>query len=220
MTSLTNVSPAASYGDVLTTTNGGGGLTTTLNALQDGLGNNSTITIATNAINFSTTGGNSFQINGVPLTASAEQLNNFANTNYQILTGTLSPTQIMAMSAASIQIIPAPGLGKGIIVDKLVLELIYSGTAYTGGGSIYAQYSAAGVGNGGNTATISQIAAAFLQQTQNSTAGTPFGIGGGTNFLPSSAIVNVPVCITNSTAAFATGNSNVNYTVTFYTINL
>jgi hypothetical protein len=66
MTSLTNLSPAASYGDLLTTTNNGQGLTTTLKFVQDGLGNSSPMQIATNAVNFITTGGNSFQINGVP----------------------------------------------------------------------------------------------------------------------------------------------------------
>lgn len=76
MTTLTNLQIAASYGDLLTTTNSGNGLSTTLQSLQDGLGNDSTVEIATNAINFSRSNGNQFQLDGIALTASATSINN------------------------------------------------------------------------------------------------------------------------------------------------
>ncbi len=53
MTNLTNLVPLRSFGDLLTTTNGGNGLTQDLANLQDGYGNNSSIQISTEATKFS-----------------------------------------------------------------------------------------------------------------------------------------------------------------------
>lgn len=52
MTNLTNLYPLSSYGDLLTTTNGGRGLSETLANLQDGYGNNSDIEISTTSTKF------------------------------------------------------------------------------------------------------------------------------------------------------------------------
>lgn len=52
MTNLTNLDPSASFGDLLTTTNGGNGLTVDLETLQDGFGNDSSILISKVATQF------------------------------------------------------------------------------------------------------------------------------------------------------------------------
>jgi hypothetical protein len=75
MSSLTGQPIYQYYGDLLTTTNSGAGLSTTLQPLQDGLGNSSTVQIATNAINFSRANGSTFQLDGVNLTATATSIN-------------------------------------------------------------------------------------------------------------------------------------------------
>jgi len=74
MTQLTNQDPNATYGDLLTTTNNGNGLSTTLQQVQDGFGNSSTMRIATNAVNFDRTSG-SFQLDGIALTATSTNIN-------------------------------------------------------------------------------------------------------------------------------------------------
>lgn len=79
MTNLTTLLPGASYGDLLTTTNNGQGLSLVLEPLQDGLGNNSIVTISKTAINFNRSGPNTFQLDGVALTATATALNNVGN---------------------------------------------------------------------------------------------------------------------------------------------
>lgn len=81
MTSLTNQLPEYTYPDLLTTTNSGQGLTTVLKNLQDGIGNNSTVQIATNAINFNRTGGNSFQLDGTAITPLGVNINSVCNPN-------------------------------------------------------------------------------------------------------------------------------------------
>lgn len=75
MTNLTLNSPARSYGDVLTTNNTGSGLDAILRPLQDGFGRNSTVTISTNSINFDRTAGNAFNLDSLPLDASATIMN-------------------------------------------------------------------------------------------------------------------------------------------------
>lgn len=75
MTSFVNQQFQSVFGDTLTTTNQGNGLSTTLQPLQDGFGNNSTVTIATNAINFDRSGPNTFQLDSISLTASSTQIN-------------------------------------------------------------------------------------------------------------------------------------------------
>lgn len=87
MTQLTNLVIGASYGDVLTTTNSGQGLTTNLLPLQDGLGNNSTISLATNKVNFDRSGGSTFQLDGVPLISLASIINQVCQVN-PVLPGT------------------------------------------------------------------------------------------------------------------------------------
>lgn len=77
MTDLTNFSIAQVYEDYITlgTATAGTGLTNTLVNVQDGLGQSTPMQISLTAVNFSTVGGNSFQINGVPLSASSSRLN-------------------------------------------------------------------------------------------------------------------------------------------------
>jgi len=87
MTSLTNQQPEYTYPDLLTTTNSGQGLASTLKNLQDGIGNNSTVQIATNAINFNRTGGNTFQLDGVAMDSTSANINSVCKLN-PVLPGT------------------------------------------------------------------------------------------------------------------------------------
>jgi dihydrofolate reductase len=76
MTNLVNTLPESTFGDVLTTTNNGQGLPmTTPVPLQDGLGNNSPITMSQTIFNVNNTGPFQFQINGVTLLATPASLN-------------------------------------------------------------------------------------------------------------------------------------------------
>ncbi len=90
MTNLTNTLPEYTYGDLLTTTNDGQGLTSTLKNLQDGFGNNSTIQIATNAVNFNRSGA-TFQLDSVAVTSLSVDINSVCKPN-PILPGTGSVT--------------------------------------------------------------------------------------------------------------------------------
>ncbi len=75
MTQCTNLNIASVYGDWLTTTNNGQGLSQILEPLQDGLGNPSPIQISQIAVNFLRSGNFSFNLDGEELTATADELN-------------------------------------------------------------------------------------------------------------------------------------------------
>lgn len=80
MTRLVGSTPESTFGDVITTTNSGQGLPeSTPVAIQDGLGNNSSISMSQSVFNVNTTSGHEFQISGVALTASADVLNQVSN---------------------------------------------------------------------------------------------------------------------------------------------
>lgn len=80
MTQLTNQSPASTYGDLLTCTNSGQGLKVAQTNLQDGLGNNSPILIATTSVNFDR-GLGQFQLDGVAMTANSVDINSMCQPN-------------------------------------------------------------------------------------------------------------------------------------------
>lgn len=98
MTSLVNQPFQNVFADTLTTTNSGQGLSTTLQPLQDGIGNNSTITIATNAVNFNRGGGNTFQLDSVALTAPATNINNICG-GTPSFSGSSTPLQLPSFAS-------------------------------------------------------------------------------------------------------------------------
>src|SRR5882724_8731465 len=57
----------------------------------------------------------------------------------------LTAAQIIAMSATPVQLVPAQGAGKSIVVTRLAVRITRTSTAFTGGGNTIVQY--------GNTAT-------------------------------------------------------------------
>jgi len=95
MTQLTNQTPASTYGDLLTTTNGGNGLTNVLQNVQDGFGNNSPMQIATNAVNFL---AGSLQLASVAITTSATNINQSTQPN-PVFSGTGSITVTVGTTA-------------------------------------------------------------------------------------------------------------------------
>jgi hypothetical protein len=108
MTQLTNQSFQSVYGDLLTTTNNGGGLSSFLQNLQDGFGNNSTITISLNAVNFNRSGPNTFQLDSVALTAPAANINAICG-NSPAFTGNF-PLQLPTGTTAQRPGVPENGM--------------------------------------------------------------------------------------------------------------
>jgi hypothetical protein len=105
MTNLTDLAPGYSFGDVITTTNAGQGLTANLLPIQDGLGNQSPMSLSTNSVNFSTAGGNTFKIGGESLTAPVENINDICGDN-----PTFSATVPVILPNSAIEPAPVNGM--------------------------------------------------------------------------------------------------------------
>ena len=96
------------YGDVLTLTNSGQGMTTNLTVVQDGFANSSPMFIATNKVNFDRSGGNEFQLDGLALTSSSTNINSSTKNN-PIFLGTGGATM---PSGTTAQRDPSPSNGE------------------------------------------------------------------------------------------------------------
>jgi hypothetical protein len=102
-TGISTLSPASTYPDLLLINNAGQGLNNTPSQVQDGLGNNTSMTISSNYINFDRS-VSQFQLDGVALTASAATLNNItdvANGQYVLLTSNVQLPNASVLSATN-----------------------------------------------------------------------------------------------------------------------
>lgn len=108
----------------------------------------------------------------------------------------LSAANLIAMFTTPVEIIPAPGAGKYIVVEQIVLEMTRSATAFTGGGVVTFQYAAGAVVHSGSIPAAVINGGAGVVHTLLAPNTTANGI---------TVPENTAVTITNGTAAFATG---------------
>jgi hypothetical protein len=114
----------------------------------------------------------------------------------------LSNAQFLGMYATPVSIVAAGGANTAIIVERMVLETVYGTTQSAAGGAVALQYGNAAHGAGeGASATI---AAATLNGDTASTLNRAAGANAD-NLL--SAAANAAVYISNTGAAFTTGDS-------------
>lgn len=119
----------------------------------------------------------------------------------------LTAAQINGMYATPVQLLPAPGAGKLIIIDSIIWDVAFVSAQYAAGGAISAQYG--NTIHGAGPAASATLAAATL----NSVAASSFlGEAGSSTVLDvtKTASLNTAVFISNATAAFTTGDSTVN----------
>lgn len=129
----------------------------------------------------------------------------------QFASGNLTTANIEAMYGAPIQLIPAAGANTLIVVKQFTVELAYNNVAFTGGGAFGLQY--------GNTAALAGPAASnqFSAGIITATAST-WGSEANTGIGAAPALLgcaNTGIFISNLTAAFATGNSNMNWYIDY-----
>jgi hypothetical protein len=127
-----------------------------------------------------------------------------SGTDYSLQHKTVSLTaaNIIAMYAAPVALIAAPGAGKSILVSKLAFTITRTATAFADGGAAIIQYGAT-VNGGGTQALDSTIASTVI----TGAAGTTVTARNGAiiSDLAAATIQNAGLYISNATAAFATG---------------
>jgi len=128
-------------------------------------------------------------------------------------TVSLAAADIIGMNAAPVQILPAPGNGKAIIVESIVFEMMRSSIAFTGGGAVSFQYHI--------TTTSIPHAGSILASVVTGAAGTvlvALGPNVGSSGLVAPA--NEGIDITNATAAFAAGTGAAKVHIKYRVISL
>lgn len=128
-------------------------------------------------------------------------------------TFSLTAAQFNGMYAAPVSVLAAPGAGKLLLPQLILMEMDYGGAAFASGGVVGFQY-----GNtaqlAGTIATTTEAAADFFQ-----TADTVFKFAGSTgnsSFILAS-LANSALHISNLTGAFTTGTSTFSGTI-FYRV--
>lgn len=109
--------------------------------------------------------------------------------------------------SASLELLPAPGVGKKIILNRAVLSINYGGTVLADGGAVQIQYNDT-VNAGGVAATNTQAAATLIAATVGGSGGfTPVDTG-----LPDDTTLNKGLYLATATADF-TGGTDSTYKV-------
>lgn len=124
---------------------------------------------------------------------------------------TLSTANVTGMYAAPVALIPAPGAGKVIVVEKITGKVVFNTTAFAAGGVFLAQYAATANGAGINAGS-GTIAAAIINSVANALFtlnGAAYAGGAATGLL------NVGVFASNQTGAFTTGDGSVVLTIKY-----
>lgn len=117
----------------------------------------------------------------------------------------LTSANILGMSATPIQVVPAPGAGKTLVVERISVRITRTATAYASGGVGILQYGNAATGAGTNAAD-STIAASFF----TGAAGVSETIRSGAILTDQgTALQNLGIFISNQTGAFTTGTGTL-----------
>lgn len=136
--------------------------------------------------------------------------NSISPTQYVSFDHILTPSEIYGMFASPITLITSPGVGKGFVVmPTWNISQIYTGTAYTGGGTISLLY-------GGTSQVIGSAQAATILTSANSTLTRV-----------NSTIINVDlanvsnrsIVLSNISGAFATGTGNVRVKFLYFIVD-
>ena len=133
----------------------------------------------------------------------------------KIATVSLSSAQILALYTTPIDLVAAPGAGKVIIPEDIILSIDYGTTTYTAGGVVRVSYS-------GETTQLlgtTNLEAGLFEKTADTVV-----IG---NFIPISTLVtdvtigiNKSLQITNNTAVFTTGDSPIKVFIKYRILTL
>lgn len=120
--------------------------------------------------------------------------------NLLFLTKTLSSNDILNAFTTPVEVIPAPGPNKMIMMYEAELILTFNSIAYTGGGTVSLPYSSLSNGIIFNAATITAAASAWVGSAQS---------------VMSTTFINQSIVFRNISAPFLLGNSTAQIDVIY-----
>lgn len=124
----------------------------------------------------------------------------------------ISAAQFNGAYAAPHLLVAAPGANQMLILDKCVLALTYDSAAFAAGGTVAVQYD--DTANGAGVIASTTLANTAFQAT----ASTALTMNGGVVPAPFATCVNQGLYLSNITAAFTTGDSDMVAHVWYKTI--
>lgn len=131
-------------------------------------------------------------------------------------TGTLTQADILAMNGAPVELIPAPGAGKLVIVDEIEVYHKYANAAYTAGGDVSVQY-----GNGTAIAELEDAVVTGAADSRHLVRPEAYA-SSSSSTVDLSGCVGEAVEITNASAAFDDGDADnvVKYRIRYRVITV
>lgn len=115
----------------------------------------------------------------------------------------ISAAEINGMYASPVELVPAAGANTLLVLDKVVLVMTYGSAQYQAGGNVHVQYD--DTANGGGVLASSTLSASDLQGA----ASASLSLNQGSASAPFSSTVNKGLFLSNASAAFTTGDSDV-----------
>jgi hypothetical protein len=118
----------------------------------------------------------------------------------QVARVAVSSANILALNATPKVLVPAPGVGRIIVVSRITVKMVRTATAYANGGALEFRYTDA------SGAKVAADVAASVVTTGG--AGTEYNtIGGVVSSL--TPVANAAIVMDNATAAFITGTGTM-----------
>lgn len=121
----------------------------------------------------------------------------------------LTSVQILALSATPVELVPAPGANKILILDEITIEMTRTATAYANGGVVEARYT-------GLAGAL--VAASFPASLITGAAGVAYARNQGlaTILTP---VANANLTLSNATAPFITGTGTARVHVRWHVLD-
>lgn len=129
-------------------------------------------------------------------------------TSVVIATRVLTAAEIKALFTTEIQLVPAPGAGRVVMVDEIVLKIVFGAVAYTGANALEFRYT-----DKTGAKVTADIASTFI----NTALGTAYASVKGvvTALTP---VANAKIVVNVSTANPAAGDSLITITVRYHVV--
>lgn len=123
----------------------------------------------------------------------------------------LTAANIIAMFTTPVQILPAPGAGKAIIVRQILFEMTRTATAFTGGGNVEFDYHGAAIAHTGAVAStvVTTAGAAVVNVVLGNASATGVVVS-----------ANLGIDITNAAAVFAAGTGTAKVQIWYSIVTL
>lgn len=152
------------------------------------------------------------------LNAATPSISLILSTGAQVAQGTITNAQMLAgLYAVPVQLIPAPGANRMIVVDNATLSIVYVAPQFQNGGAVIFQYGSTVHGAGVNSLATT-VAAADIN---GATAGnTQLLLGAAQAWGLNTTWANLGIYLSCATGEFTAGGGSLRYSISYRVASL